>query len=93
MMGVVNWFLVISCVICGWAMLRIVGGENTRMLKTLEMKILRDAKKAAEATQVKVEEPLVVGSPTASPDKPIPGPAKPAGAATKPGSAPAKPKK
>ena len=68
-----NWFLVISCVVGSWAMLRIVGGEQARLVNELQAKILREAKKAADAARVKAEEPIIVSSAPPAPMKPMPG--------------------
>jgi hypothetical protein len=93
MMGMVNWFLVMGCVVGGWAMLRIVGGEHARMIRGLERKILRDAKEAGKQSRPVEEEPIVVGSakpatgsPMATLTPPSSEAASPAAAAVKPAS-------
>ncbi len=31
-----NYFLIIGCVLCGWAMLRVMGDERTQMVNEVE---------------------------------------------------------
>jgi hypothetical protein len=38
-----TWFLVISCVVCGWAMLRIIGSERTTLIAELEARLKKEA--------------------------------------------------
>jgi len=44
-----NYFLVISCVLCGWAMLRLMGSERAHLVKELERNLRREAKRALAA--------------------------------------------
>jgi hypothetical protein len=44
-----NYFLVISCVVCGWAMLRLMGSERAQMVRDLERQLRREAKKVQQA--------------------------------------------
>ena len=78
-----NYFLVISCVVCGWAMLRVIGSERSHLIQDLEAR----ARKAAEKPPPKPEEPLSVGGPAPAPapksapkldQKPAPAPVAPA---------------
>lgn len=41
-----NYFLVIGCVLCGWAMLRIIGAERVQLVKDLEKNLRREARRA-----------------------------------------------
>jgi hypothetical protein len=41
-----NYFLVISCVLCGWAMLRVMGSERAQLVKDLEKNLRREARRA-----------------------------------------------
>lgn len=40
-----TYFLVIGCVVCGWAMLRIIGAERTIRLDELEARMKAEAPK------------------------------------------------
>ena len=42
-----NYIILTSCVLCGWAMLRMMGSERSQMLRELEIRLWREAKKAA----------------------------------------------
>jgi 16S rRNA U1498 N3-methylase RsmE len=43
-----NYFIIFGCVVCGWAMLRMMGTERSQMLRDMEARLRREAKKAAE---------------------------------------------
>jgi hypothetical protein len=36
-----NYFLIISCVVSGWAILRLMGAERTQMVKSMESEMRR----------------------------------------------------
>ncbi len=85
-----TFFLVLSCVVCAWAMLRVVGGERTQQIREIESRL----KKQAEKPKVDPDEPIVVGGPDPMPHstgaaKPPPPPAKPTPPAAKKPAAPA----
>jgi hypothetical protein len=65
-----SYFLVISCVFCAWAMLRVVGDERTQMVKEVERQVRRVAKTALPAPAG----PPIAASPP--PAKSIPAPLK-----------------
>ncbi len=44
-----NYFLVIGCVLCGWAMLRVIGAERMHLVKDLEKNLRREAKRTPPA--------------------------------------------
>jgi len=44
-----NYFLIIGCVLCGWAMLRVIGSERAQMVKDLERRLRREAKMVQSA--------------------------------------------
>jgi hypothetical protein len=70
-----TYFLTISCVVCGWAMLRLLGSERTLMMKAME-------------SQLRREQPLVPPAQTApdttAPEKTSPGKTPVPGAAAPP---------
>jgi hypothetical protein len=85
-----TFFLVLSCVVCAWAMLRVVGGERTQGIREIESRL----KKEAEKPKVDPDEPITVGGPDSMPQamgaaKPAPPPAKPSPPAAKKPPAPA----
>jgi hypothetical protein len=55
-----NYFLVISCVLCGWAMLRVMGSERAQLVKDLEKNLRREARRAPPAPN-----PVATNSPPA----------------------------
>jgi hypothetical protein len=44
-----TYFLIISCVLCGWAMLRVMGSERAYLVKELERNLRREARRAPAA--------------------------------------------
>jgi hypothetical protein len=54
-----DWIVVIAALICGWALLSIVGGEYQRKLYELATRVEPDP----ESKEPIVEEPIVVGAP------------------------------
>jgi hypothetical protein len=81
-----TYFLIISCVVSGWAMLRLMGSERTQMIKELEA----DLRKQQELEQQNSPPPAETAEPlpAATPPKaaaPKPAPPKP----TVPAKAPA----
>jgi hypothetical protein len=66
-----TFFLILSCVVCAWAILRVVGGERTQQIRAIESRL----KKEAEKPKVDPDEPIVVGGPDPMPQSS--GPAKP----------------
>jgi hypothetical protein len=44
-----TYFLIISCVLCGWAMLRVIGSERVHLVKELERNLRREARMAPAA--------------------------------------------
>jgi hypothetical protein len=67
-----NYFIITGCVVCGWAMLRMMGAERSRMVRDLEVRHRREAKKAAETSNA---DPSAAGIP---PPAAKPPPAQPA---------------
>jgi len=45
-----NYFIITGCVVGGWAMLRMIGTERSQMLRVLETRLRREAKKAAQTS-------------------------------------------
>ncbi|HEX4054546.1 MAG TPA: hypothetical protein VHX86_09805 [Tepidisphaeraceae bacterium] len=41
-----NYFLLIGCVLCGWAMLRVIGDERAHLVKELDRRLRREARAA-----------------------------------------------
>ncbi|MGD0139818.1 MAG: hypothetical protein ABSD28_13145 [Tepidisphaeraceae bacterium] len=68
-----NYFIITGCVVCGWAMLRMMGTERSQMLRELEARLRREAKKAAQTSNA---DPSTVGSVPPVPKPPPPQPAK-----------------
>ncbi|MGA2442470.1 MAG: hypothetical protein ABSH08_16070 [Tepidisphaeraceae bacterium] len=62
-----NYFLIIGCVVCGWAMLRMMGTERSQMLRDLEARHRRESKKAAQNSNA---DPFAIGSPSGAPKPP-----------------------
>jgi hypothetical protein len=63
-----NYFLIIGCVLCGWAMLRVIGSERAQMVKDLERRLRRDAKMAALAAPgAATDSPPAKAAPAAKP--------------------------
>jgi len=63
-----NYFIITGCVVCGWAMLRMMGTERSQMLRELEARLRREAKKGLQTTDA---EPVLLGSPSGA-SKPPP---------------------
>lgn len=41
-----DYFLLIGCVLCGWAMLGLIGDERTHLVKELDRRLRREARAA-----------------------------------------------
>ena len=74
------YFLIFSSVLCGWAMLRLMGGERAQRIREIEARV----RKAAEPPPPPTDEPIAVGGPA-----PVTPPAQPKAAAAKPAQKPA----
>jgi len=62
-----NYFIILGCVVCGWAMLRMMGTERSLMLRDLEARHRREHKKAAQNS---IADPFAVANPPGEPKPP-----------------------
>jgi len=67
-----NYFLIISCVVSGWAILRVLGAERVQMVKTMESQLRRQEqhKPAAPAESAPPPAAAPTGTAKADPAKP-----------------------
>jgi hypothetical protein len=49
LLSAMTYFLIFSCVVAGWAMLRMMGSERTQMIKDLETQLRREEKQKSAA--------------------------------------------